>query len=101
MTNDAAEGAFFARHCPSVPFIATKGATGHTLGAAGAVEAILTAAHLTDGALPPSPAFQEPDATIGAAPVRDTTVVRGKFALSQSLAFGGNNSALLIAGGER
>jgi 3-oxoacyl-[acyl-carrier-protein] synthase-1/3-oxoacyl-[acyl-carrier-protein] synthase II len=101
MANDSAEGAFFSRHCPSVPFIATKGAMGHTLGAAGAIEAVLTAAHLADGALHPSPAFQEADPAIGASPVRETTHVKGAFALSQSLAFGGNNSVLLIAGGEQ
>lgn len=99
-TNDAAEAAFFAAHCPHVPFIATKGATGHTLGAAGAVEAVLAAAHLAAGTLPPTPGFREPDPAIGATPVRETTPVRGTFALSQSLAFGGNNSVLLLSGGE-
>jgi 3-oxoacyl-[acyl-carrier-protein] synthase-1/3-oxoacyl-[acyl-carrier-protein] synthase II len=100
MANDAAEGVFFARHCPSVPFIGTKGATGHTLGAAGAVEAVLAAAHLAAGELPPTPAFREPDPAIGSAPVSRPTPIEGRFALSQSLAFGGNNSVLLIAGGE-
>lgn len=100
LVNDAAEGAFFSRYCASVPFIATKGAMGHTLGAAGAIEAVLTAAHLTAGTLPPSPAFQTSDPAIGTAPVRETTAVKGAFALSQSLAFGGNNSVLLMAGGE-
>ena len=98
-TNDAAEGAFFAAHCPEIPFIATKGATGHTLGAAGALEAVLTAAHLDAGELPPSPGFREPDPAIGLAPVSEPTPVRGRFALSQSLAFGGNNSVLLLSGG--
>jgi 3-oxoacyl-[acyl-carrier-protein] synthase-1/3-oxoacyl-[acyl-carrier-protein] synthase II len=99
-TNDAAEGAFFARVCPDVPFIATKGATGHTLGAAGAVEAVLSLAHLREGRLPASPGFDLPDPAIGAAPVSNPTPVRGVFALSQSLAFGGNNSVLLLAGGD-
>jgi 3-oxoacyl-[acyl-carrier-protein] synthase-1/3-oxoacyl-[acyl-carrier-protein] synthase II len=98
--NDAAEAAFFREHCPEVPFIATKGATGHTLGAAGAVEAVLTAAHLNKGLLPPSSRFSSPDPALGVAPVSAVTQVRGRFALSQSLAFGGNNSVLLIAEGE-
>lgn len=98
--NDAAEGAFFARHCPATPFIATKGATGHTLGAAGAVEAVLTAAHLSAGELPPTPDFRQPDPTMSVAPVAKATPVQGRLALSQSLAFGGNNTVLLIAGGE-
>jgi 3-oxoacyl-[acyl-carrier-protein] synthase-1/3-oxoacyl-[acyl-carrier-protein] synthase II len=99
LANDAAEGAFFARHCPLVPFIATKGATGHTLGAAGAVEAVIAMAHLLAGELPPSPGFREPDPLVGAVPVRETTPVAGNFALSQSLAFGGNNSALIFMRG--
>lgn len=99
LANDRAEGAFFAAHCPSVPFIATKGATGHTLGAAGAVEAVLTAAHLAAGELPPTPGCEQPDPALRVAPVRETTPIRGRLALSQSLAFGGNNSVLLIAGG--
>ena len=97
--NDAAEGAFLARHCPAVPFIATKGATGHTLGAAGAVEAVIATAHLLAGELPPSPGFREPDPAIGAVPVSTGTPVAGDFALSQSLAFGGNNAALVIMRG--
>lgn len=98
--NDAAEGAFFASQCPAVPFIATKGSTGHTLGAAGAVEAVLATAHLAAAELPPSPGFCEPDPAIGVAPVHETTPVSGNFAVSQSLAFGGNNSVLIIMRGE-
>ena len=100
-TNDAAEAAFFRKHCPSTPFIATKGCTGHTLGAAGAVEAVFAAAHLATGELPPSPGFTEPDPRLDAAPVSKRTPVSGRLALSQSLAFGGNNSVLLMAKGER
>ncbi|MDR3175984.1 MAG: beta-ketoacyl-[acyl-carrier-protein] synthase family protein [Desulfovibrio sp.] len=99
-TNDAAEAAFFAAHCPDVPLSATKGSTGHTLGAAGAVEAVLTACCLNRGMLLPSRRFQEADPEIGIAPVREAFDISGRFALSQSLAFGGNNSALLIGRGE-
>lgn len=98
-TNDAIEGVFFAQHCPETPVIATKGATGHTLGAAGAIEAILALCHCNDGVLPASPRFREADPAIGFAPVATQTVVNGRFAMSQSLAFGGNNSVLLLAGG--
>jgi 3-oxoacyl-(acyl-carrier-protein) synthase len=96
--NDAMEGAFFKQRCPKIPVIATKGATGHTLGAAGAVEAILALCHLNDGVLPASPRFREADPSIGFAPVATHTAVNGRFAMSQSLAFGGNNSVLLLAG---
>jgi 3-oxoacyl-[acyl-carrier-protein] synthase-1/3-oxoacyl-[acyl-carrier-protein] synthase II len=99
--NDAAEGAFFRRLFPLTPFIATKGCTGHTLGAAGAVEAVFTLAHLACGRLPASPGFTEPDPDMGVAPVRTPTNLDGELALSQSLAFGGNNSILLLGKGER
>ncbi|MDR1489631.1 MAG: beta-ketoacyl-[acyl-carrier-protein] synthase family protein [Desulfovibrio sp.] len=99
-TNDAAEAAFFAAHCPDVPLSATKGSTGHTLGAAGAVEAVLTACCLNRGKLLPSRRFQEADPEIGIAPVRAALEISERFALSQSLAFGGNNSVLLIGRGD-
>ncbi|MDR2744222.1 MAG: beta-ketoacyl-[acyl-carrier-protein] synthase family protein [Desulfovibrio sp.] len=99
-TNDAAEGGFLHAECPELPFIATKGVTGHTLGAAGAVEAIFTAVHLNGGILPPSPRFAEADPAIGAAPVCKPTKIQGDMAVSQSLAFGGNNSVLVLSRGE-
>ncbi|MDR2573699.1 MAG: beta-ketoacyl-[acyl-carrier-protein] synthase family protein [Desulfovibrio sp.] len=98
--NDLAEGGFMLAECPEVPFIATKGATGHTLGAAGAVEAVFTAVHLNGGILPASPRFIEADPAIGSAPVSTPTKIKGHLALSQSLAFGGNNSVLILAKGE-
>jgi 3-oxoacyl-[acyl-carrier-protein] synthase-1/3-oxoacyl-[acyl-carrier-protein] synthase II len=99
-TNDAAEGAFFRRHFPDAPFVATKGSTGHTLGAAGALEAVFTLAHLARGLLPASPGFFEADPEITAAPVAAPTAVSGQMALSQSLAFGGNNSVLILGKGD-
>ena len=99
-TNDAAEGKFFKARFPGTPFVATKGCTGHTLGAAGGVEAVFTLAHLNRGSLPASPGFTEPDPEIGVSPVSFPTEVAGKIAMSQSLAFGGNNSVLLLGGGE-
>jgi hypothetical protein len=99
--NDAAEAAFFATRCPGIPVIATKGATGHTLGAAGAVEAVLSAAHLAAGRLPATANFREPDPALGFSPVSAPSPVRGRAAMSLSLAFGGNNSALILTGGEQ
>jgi 3-oxoacyl-[acyl-carrier-protein] synthase-1/3-oxoacyl-[acyl-carrier-protein] synthase II len=98
--NDAAEAAFFARHCPDTPVSATKGSTGHTLGAAGAIEAVLSACCLNAGQLPPSRRFRETDPELGLRPVSVPTPVSGRFALSQSLAFGGNNSVLILGRAE-
>ena len=99
-TNDAAEGNFFASRFPQTPFVATKGCTGHTLGAAGAVEAVFALAHFAKGAIPASPGFAEADPAMAVAPVSRHTPVHGRFAMSQSLAFGGNNSVLLFGKGD-
>ncbi|MDR2726544.1 MAG: beta-ketoacyl-[acyl-carrier-protein] synthase family protein [Deltaproteobacteria bacterium] len=98
-TNDAAESKFFQARFPQTPFIATKGCTGHTLGAAGGVEAVFTLAHLNRGRLPASPGFCEEDPELHIAPVSSPTTVLGSIAMSQSLAFGGNNSVLLLGKG--
>ena len=45
--------------------------------------------------------FAEPDPDIGFVPVTAPTPLRGTLALSQSLAFGGNNSILLFSKGDR
>ncbi|MBN2873353.1 MAG: beta-ketoacyl-[acyl-carrier-protein] synthase family protein, partial [Halothiobacillaceae bacterium] len=47
--NDRVESRVFAERMPHVPFLSTKGYTGHTLGAAGAIEAVLTLACLEQG----------------------------------------------------
>ena len=97
--NDTVEAAVFSDLFPSTPFISTKGMTGHTLGAAGAIEAIFTMAHLRGGAIPASVGFSAPDPAMGASPVAVHTAVAGKAAISQSLAFGGNNSVLVLGCG--
>ena len=76
--------------------LSTKGFTGHTLGAAGALEAVFTALALREGWIPASAGFENPDAEIPVAVVRERTAIRGHYALSTSLAFGGNNAALVM-----
>lgn len=97
--NDVVEAAVFKEIFPGTPFIATKGMTGHTLGAAGAIEAIFTMAHIAAGELPASVGFAIEDPALGVAPTTIRTPVRGKAAISQSLAFGGNNSVLVVGTG--
>src|SRR5574340_759693 len=64
-SNDAAEGRAVATlFGDRVPCSSTKGATGHTLGAAGAIEAVICALALTDGVLPGSPGTVAPDPNI-------------------------------------
>lgn len=95
--NDKAEGRLFKRMFgPEVKFISTKGFTGHTLGAAGAMEAIFTALGLKEGWIPANIGFSQIDEEIGIAPLRERTDITGAHALSTSLAFGGNNAAVII-----
>jgi len=78
-------------------FLSTKGFTGHTLGAAGALEAVFTCLGLREGWIPASPGFENEDSEIGISPTKERTETKGKYALSTSLAFGGNNSCLVIS----
>ncbi len=95
--NDQVEGSTFARvFGPQVTVFGSKGYTGHTLGAAGAIEAIFIAQALLSGEIPVTVGFSEPDPACVITPTRSLTNVSGYYALSTSLAFGGNNSALLL-----
>lgn len=97
--NDRVESTVMDRRLPGVIFFSTKGYTGHTLGAAGAIEAAFTLACLSSGRIPSSIGFKEKDPALPVSPVEVVTKIRGDLALSQSLAFGGNNSVLLIGKG--
>jgi 3-oxoacyl-[acyl-carrier-protein] synthase I len=95
--NDSAEGqAVSALFGDTVPGNSTKGYMGHTLGAAGAIEAIICAMALTDGRLPGSPGTGSLDPAI---PIRyqrqggDATL---RHALSNSFGFGGSNCSLVL-----
>ena len=81
---------------PEVRFLSTKRHTGHTLGAAGGLEAAFTALALLDGEIPASAGFETVDPEIGSSPLRRRTKLDRSYALSTSLAFGGNNAALLL-----
>lgn len=73
----------------------TKGMTGHLLGAAGAVEAVITAAALQKGILPPNVGCQHQDP---ACPVTLVTTHNqhhpSHYALSNSFGFGGHNAVI-------
>ncbi len=95
--NDAAEGkAVAALFGQTVPCSSTKGATGHTLGAAGAVEAVICALALTDGFLPGSPGTQHLDPAIPIAYLHQGKAGRVRHALTNSFGFGGSNCSLIL-----
>ena len=95
--NDAAEGkAVVALFGQGVPCSSTKGATGHTLGAAGAVEAVICALALTDGFLPGSPGTDQLDPAIPIDYLRQGRRATLRHALSNSFGFGGSNCSLIL-----
>jgi 3-oxoacyl-[acyl-carrier-protein] synthase-1/3-oxoacyl-[acyl-carrier-protein] synthase II len=98
--NDRVETLVLQEYLAGVPFLSTKGFTGHTLGAAGAIEAVFTAACLETGQIPESAGFIVDDPELPCSPVKEATTVKGKAALSQSLAFGGHNAVIVIGQGE-
>jgi 3-oxoacyl-[acyl-carrier-protein] synthase-1 len=79
-----------------VPASSTKGLTGHTLGAAGLVEAVLAMDVFVTDLLPANLNLQELDADI-AYPVLEANLPRRvEFVLSNSFGFGGNNCVLVF-----
>jgi 3-oxoacyl-[acyl-carrier-protein] synthase-1/3-oxoacyl-[acyl-carrier-protein] synthase II len=99
--NDRVEGRVIRDLFPRTPFVSTKGYTGHTLGAAGAIEAAFTVACLEAGRIPASGGFENADPDIGATPAAAGCAIRGAVAISDSLAFGGNNAVLVLGGADR
>lgn len=84
------------------PISSTKSMTGHTLGAAGAVEAVTTVLALRDGVLPPTvvpPGTPENRHDLDIVPEKARPGSLSA-ALSNSFAFGGNNAALLLTSDE-
>jgi 3-oxoacyl-[acyl-carrier-protein] synthase II len=97
---DAAEAAALTEvlgpRAGGVPVTATKSSTGHLLGAAGVVEAVLAVRTLTDGVLPPTLNLDDPefaDLDIVGPQARPQAV---ETVLSTSFGFGGHNAALLL-----
>lgn len=82
----------------SIPVTSVKGTTGHMLGAAGAVEAIVTALSVAQSVVPPTIGFKEadPECPVSVSSQLRTNVVQ-KVAISNSLGFGGHNGSLAIA----
>lgn len=80
----------------------TKPVHGHALGAAGALEAIITLESLRAGLAPPSGNFNEPDPAIGFEPVTGQARAYDQdFALTNSFAFGGINASLILGSAAR
>jgi 3-oxoacyl-[acyl-carrier-protein] synthase II len=79
------------------PISSTKGATGHCLGAGGAVEAVFTTLAIRDGKLPPTINYEveDPACDLDYIPntARDADV---RVAISNSFGFGGHNACIVL-----
>jgi len=79
------------------PVSSTKGATGHTLGAAGAVEAIFTIFALKHGLLPPTINYETPDPTCDLDYIpNDARPAELRIGASNSFGFGGHNACVVF-----
>jgi 3-oxoacyl-[acyl-carrier-protein] synthase II len=104
--NDASEAAalalVFDGYSKRLPVTSNKGAFGHFLGAAGAIEAVVTVLALQRGVVPPTPGSGEPDPAaavdlIAGIPRPWVMPERGPAAaISANFAFGGANVALVF-----
>ena len=106
INNDLSEGAalerIFGEQVP--PFSSTKGFTGHTLGAAGAVEAVISILAINHQMIFPNLNFTTPMKELHIRPVsigesEDALSRRGKIShvMSNSFGFGGNNSSIILS----
>jgi 3-oxoacyl-[acyl-carrier-protein] synthase II len=86
-------------HARKTPISSTKGATGHTFGGAGAIEAIFTTLALRDRIVPPTINYEEadPDCDLDYVPNVARAVPDLEVAASNSFGFGGHNATIVIS----
>lgn len=96
--NDLAEAKAVRRLFVSPPPLSSiKGASGHSLAAAGAIEAAVAAIAVAHDLLPANTGLQQTDSALGLTPLAAPLEQPVKAVLSNSFGFGGNNAALVIA----
>lgn len=87
----------FGELASQVPVSSSKSMLGHTIGAAGAIEAIITAQSLKYGILPPTINYLQPDPDLDLDFVPNEARKKDiRIALSNSFGFGGHNATLVI-----
>ncbi|CAA0814009.1 3-oxoacyl- [Striga hermonthica] len=89
----------FGSHADTLALSSTKGAVGHLLGAAGAVEALFSILAIHHGIAPLTRNLKKPDPIFNAdfMPLSASKKMQIKAAMSNSFGFGGTNSSLLFA----
>jgi 3-oxoacyl-[acyl-carrier-protein] synthase I len=96
-SNDRAESqALTSIFGPTTPCSSTKGATGHTLGAAGALEAVLSALAIQNGLIPGGVHTTHLDPTLTAHYIKENRRASVRRVLSNSFGFGGTNCSLIF-----
>jgi len=96
-SNDRAESqAVTSVFGATTPCSSTKGATGHTLGAAGALEAVISALAIREGLMPGGVHSTRMDPTLTANYIRVNKRAQVKRVLSNSFGFGGTNCSLIF-----
>jgi 3-oxoacyl-[acyl-carrier-protein] synthase-1 len=96
-SNDAAEAhAVAAVLGTSLPGSSTKGATGHTLGAAGALEAVICALALRHGLMPGGVNTRALDPELGVSYLLENAQAPLRYVMSNSFGFGGSNCSLVL-----
>jgi 3-oxoacyl-[acyl-carrier-protein] synthase-1 len=96
-SNDRSESqAVTALFGPTVPCSSTKGATGHTLGAAGALEAVISALCIEEGIMPGGVGTRHLDPNLTAHYIRENKLAALRRVLSNSFGFGGTNCSLIL-----
>ena len=97
--NDGAEAKAFARVFGggATRLSSTKAAMGHTLGAAGALEAVISLLALKSGGLPPQINLIDPEPLVADALVGANETASPRHVMSVNLGFGGSNAALILS----
>ncbi len=97
-SNDAAEdAAVVGLFGSATPCSSTKGHTGHTLGAAGGIEAVIAALALREGFMPAGVGTDTRDPALHCNYLLDTLEKPLRHVLSNSFGFGGSNCSLIFA----
>jgi 3-oxoacyl-[acyl-carrier-protein] synthase I len=97
-SNDAAEGkAVFGLFGADTPCSSLKGHIGHTLGAAGAVNAVICALALRDDFAPAGAGTREPDPALRVNYALENLARPMRHVLSNSFGFGGSNCSLVLS----
>ena len=96
--NDEVESKAMLRLFEKQPaFASTKSYTGHTLGAAAAIEAVYSILNLTHQEIYPALHYKDPIASTGLIPVQSYTKTTVKHVMSNSFGFAGNCSSLIFS----